>query len=68
MIPEFLWHGAEAYGFRGRVWTCARVAKVIEQEFGITYIERGKSHLPGNPAICCTSQRADNARRRPTKL
>src|SRR3954449_13442343 len=21
-IPEFLWHGPEAYGFRGRVWIC----------------------------------------------
>jgi transposase len=37
MIPEFLWHGAEAYGFRGQVWTCARVAKVIEEEFGVAY-------------------------------
>jgi len=37
MIPEFLWHGPEAYGFRGAVWTCARVAKVIEEEFGVTY-------------------------------
>lgn len=37
LIPEFLWHGPEAYGFRGRVWTCARVAKVIEEEFGVAY-------------------------------
>jgi len=37
MIPEFLWHGAEAYGFRGKVWTCGRVAKVIEEEFGVAY-------------------------------
>lgn len=37
LIPEFLWHGPEAYGFRGRVWTCARIAKVIEQEFGVAY-------------------------------
>ncbi len=37
LIPEFLWHGAEAYGFRGEVWTCARVAKVIEEEFGVYY-------------------------------
>lgn len=37
LIPEFLWHGAEAYGFRGEVWTCARVAKVIEEEFGVSY-------------------------------
>src|SRR5579871_516263 len=37
LIPEFLWHGAEAYGFRGEVWTCARVARVIEEEFGVCY-------------------------------
>jgi transposase len=37
LIPDFLWHGPEAYGFRGEVWTCARVAKVIEEEFGIGY-------------------------------
>jgi len=37
LIPEFLWHGPEAYGFRGQVWTCARVARVIEAEFGVRY-------------------------------
>lgn len=37
LIPEFLWHGAEAYGFRGEVWTCARIACVIEGEFGVRY-------------------------------
>ena len=37
LIPEFLWHGAEAYGFRGDVWTCARIAQVIEEEFGVSY-------------------------------
>jgi transposase len=36
-IPEFLWHGPEAYGFRGRVWTRARVARVIREEFGVRY-------------------------------
>ncbi len=36
-IPEFLSHGAESYGFRGEVWTCARIARVIAQEFGVTY-------------------------------
>src|SRR5262245_59611611 len=30
LIPELLWHGPEAYGFRGRVWTCARIAKGAE--------------------------------------
>src|SRR5215210_6443706 len=37
LLPDFLWHGAEAYGFRGDVWTCARVAKVIQEEFGVCY-------------------------------
>ena len=45
LIPEFLWHGAEAYGFRGKVWTCARVAKVIEQEFGVTHDKSQISRL-----------------------
>src|SRR5437588_8339813 len=36
-IPELLWHGPEAYGFRGQVWTCARVARVLEEEFGVRY-------------------------------
>jgi transposase len=37
LIPELLSHGAEAYGFRGLVWTCGRIAKVIEEEFGVAY-------------------------------
>jgi transposase len=36
-IPESLGHGPEAYGFRGQVWTGARVARVIELEFGVRY-------------------------------
>lgn len=37
LLPDLLWRGPEAYGFRGAVWTCARVARVIEQEFGARY-------------------------------
>jgi transposase len=37
LIPEFLWHGAQAYGFHGEVWTRARIAQVIEEEFGVRY-------------------------------
>jgi transposase len=37
LIPDLLSHGAEAYGFRGDVWTCRRVKKVIEWEFGVSY-------------------------------
>ncbi|HMB08398.1 MAG TPA: IS630 family transposase [Isosphaeraceae bacterium] len=37
LIPDFLWHSAEAYGFRGEVWTCERVAGVLYEEFGVSY-------------------------------
>lgn len=36
-LPELLGRGAEAYGFRGDVWTCARVAALIRREFGVSY-------------------------------
>jgi transposase len=45
LIPEILWHGTEAYGFRGEVWTCARVARVIEEEFGVHYHKDHVSRL-----------------------
>jgi transposase len=45
MIPEFLWHGAEAYGFRGDFLTCARIAKIIEEEFGVSYSKAHVSRL-----------------------
>ena len=45
LIPEFLWHGAEAYGFRGEVWTCARIARVLEDEFGVRYHKDHVSRL-----------------------
>ena len=37
LIADFLWHGAEAYGFRGDLWTCDRVRLVIKEEFGVAY-------------------------------
>lgn len=36
-LPELLAPGAKAYGFRGEVWTCERVAEVIREEFGVGY-------------------------------
>ena len=36
-LPALLDRGAPAYGFRGQVWTCKRVADVIRRTFGITY-------------------------------
>jgi transposase len=44
-IPEFLWHTPEAYGFRGAVWTCTRIAQVIEEEFGVRYHKDHVSRL-----------------------
>jgi transposase len=44
-IPDFLQHGAEAYGFRGDVWTCQRVAQMIEWEFGVRYHKDHVSRL-----------------------
>ena len=42
-LPEFLKCGAEAYGFRGNVWTHARVAAVIYKKYGVKYHE---NHIP----------------------
>jgi len=45
LVPDFLGHGAEAYGFRGEVWTCRRIAKVLVQEFGVSYSRSQVSRL-----------------------
>lgn len=38
-LPGLLAQGPAAYGFRGAVWTRARVGAVIAKEFGIAYSE-----------------------------
>src|SRR5260370_16356130 len=35
LIPDFLWHGAEAHGFLGDVWPCARVPRVLAAHFRV---------------------------------
>src|SRR5438874_1995591 len=45
LLPDFLWHGPEAYGFRGEVWTCARVARVLKEEFGVSYSKSQVSRI-----------------------
>lgn len=37
LLPQFLELGPAAFGFSGELWTCPRIARVIEQEFGVTY-------------------------------
>jgi transposase len=36
-IPVLLARGAEAYGFRGDVWTAKRIAEVLWRTFGVRY-------------------------------
>jgi transposase len=36
-LPDILAKGAEAYGFRGAVWTRSRIRQVIEDVFGVKY-------------------------------
>ena len=36
-LPTLLAQGAEAFGFRGQVWTTERVAQMILQQFGVKY-------------------------------
>ena len=44
-IPDSPWHGAEACGVRGDVWTCGRVAGVIREEFDVSYSKSQVSRL-----------------------
>jgi transposase len=45
LVPDFLWHGAESYGFRGDVWTWERVAGVLYEEFDTSYSKSQVSRL-----------------------
>lgn len=36
-LPRLLEQGAQAFGFRGELWTLPRVADLIRRQFGISY-------------------------------
>jgi transposase len=42
-LPNLLARGAEAYGFRGNVWTHPRIVAIIKQVFGVKY---HPNHIP----------------------
>ncbi len=70
-LPELLAEGAPAYGFRGEVWTCARVAEMIRKEFGVSYHPAHVSRLvralglsPQKPPVRRATQRDEEAIRR----
>lgn len=44
-LPDLLRRGAEAFGFRGNLWTTKRVAAVIERSFGVRYHHAHVSRL-----------------------
>ena len=49
LIPDFFSLGVEAYGFRGDLCTCARIARVIKQEFDVSYLKAHLSRLLKQP-------------------
>jgi len=44
-LPALLALGAEAFGFRGQVWTTARVVEMIKHQFGVSYHRAHGSRL-----------------------
>jgi transposase len=36
-LPVILERGPESFSFSGEIWTCPRIARVIEREFGVLY-------------------------------
>jgi transposase len=44
-VPGLLARGPAAFGFRGDVWTCPRIAAVIETHFGVRYTAAHVSRL-----------------------
>src|SRR5450631_763669 len=44
-LPSLLAQGAQAFGFRGQVWTTARVVEMIRQQVGVSYHRAHGSRL-----------------------
>ncbi|WP_040444263.1 IS630 family transposase [Ktedonobacter racemifer] len=62
-LPGLLAKGSEQYGFRGEVWTTARVAVLIKQQFGVRYhpahcsrLLRAAKHSVQKPAELATQR------------
>jgi transposase len=64
-VLDCLTRGAEAFGFLGDVWTCGRIAQVIEQECGVHYhpdyigpLLRSWGWSPQRPQVRATQRNA----------
>jgi transposase len=62
-LADLLTHGAEAFGFHGAVWTTHRVARLIAEQFGVSYHPAHVSRLlrrlgwtPQKPIIRATQR------------
>ena len=69
-IPGLFARGAEAYGFRGDLWTANRVAEVIGQTFGVRYSRNHVSALLRSTRLASATAHhpsAPNATRRPIR-
>jgi transposase len=62
-LPDLLSRGAEAFGFSGDVWTCSRVAAVIERTWHVRYHRAHVSRLlhgcrwtPQQPVVKATQR------------
>ncbi len=69
-LPALLARGATAFGFQGDVWTCARVAAVLETHCGVRYHPAHVSRLlrqlgwsPQRPLTRATQRDEDAIRR-----
>jgi transposase len=58
--------GAEAFGFRGAVWTCGRIAHLIDEQYGVSshpaHVSRLLKHLewtPQRPLVRATQRDED---------
>jgi len=66
-LVALLTQGAETFGFRGAVWTCGRVARLIQEQFGVSYhpahVSRLLTQLDWTPQrpIVRAMQRDDDA-------
>jgi transposase len=55
-LPELLTRGAEAYGFRGDIWTRNRVAEIIWHEFGVRSTPTHVGRICGTVVGPCRSR------------
>jgi transposase len=46
-LPKMLERGPTAYGFSGEIWTTVRIAKLIRDEFGVSYHKAQVARLLG---------------------